>query len=348
MKKFISILALIILVIVATGAFLGYKLISAANTYFTSDTTRSEKVVAWLWEWRSILRTQVENQTGTMSDILYKTYDILTTQTQNIIAKTEQTQYIVDIQTNDMIISYSVQIPRLLESKIQYTSPALWVTNLEMETTNGSEMIAGMIAMTSGDRQTQEKEWLLNIEKITTSGDIVVAYTRALGVAATGIELEIFADLTEIVGKAITSGSITKIEKIEYTIAYIKDITSTTGSISITVDPIERFDGTGANEAFAKYDPTACAASISWTTSTTCTPPNAYFIYNADTGTLLVLEQKEGKLELIDTSSPEGETIIWDWDNFTKEFTNKYANIPFHIYYNAENKVLQITEQYVP
>ncbi len=348
MKKFISILALLILIIIAGGIFAGYKLIAAANTYYTSDATRSEKAIAWLREGRSILRSQIDYQTGAISDILYKTYDILATQTQNIIAQTEQTAYIIDIQTNDTIISYSIQVPHLVASRIQYTSPALWVTNLEMETTNGSEMLAGIVAMTSGERQTQEKEWLLNIEKITNSGDIIIAYTRALGIAATWIELEIFADLNEILEKAITSGSITKIEAIEYTMAYIQDINSTTGSTTITIDPIQRFDGTGANEAFAKYDPTACAASISWTTNTICTPPNAYFIYNADTGTFLTLEQKEGKLELIDTTSAEWETIPWDWDNFTKEFTNKYTNIPFHIYYNNQNEVLQITEQYVP
>ena len=348
MKKFMSIIALVILIIVAAGAFAWYKLIAAANTYYSSDATRSEKAIAWLRQWRSMLRTQIENQTGTVSDILYKTYDVLTTQTQNLIAKTNLTDYLVDIQTDDTIVSYSIQIPQFMTSKIQQSSPVLWVTNLDINTANSSEMLAGIIAMSSGNRQQQEKEGLLNIEKITTSGDIVIAYTRALGVGATGIELEIFGDLAHTLERAIANGAVTKIEKIEYTMAYIQDITSTTGSITITIDPIQRFDGTGANDAFAKYDPTACAASISWTTNSVCTPPNAYFIYNADTGTLLMLQQKEGKLELIDASSPTWETVAGDWDNFTKEFANKYTNIPFHIYYNAQKEIIQITEQYIP
>lgn len=347
MKKFISILTLTILIIAAAGAFGWYRLINTANTYYASDATRSEKVIAWLRQWRSILRSQIENQTGTVSDVLYKSYDILTTRTQNLINKTEKSEYIVDIQTNDTIVSYSIQIPTFLQAKIQETSPALWVTNLEMNTANNSEMLAGIVATTSGERQTEEKEGL-NIQKVSASGDIVIAYTKALGVGFTGIELEMFWDLVTTLEQAILSGSIAKIENIDYTMAYIQDITNNSGAISLKIDPIQRFDGTGANEAFAKYEPTACAASISWTNNTTCTPPNTYFIYNGDTGDTITLTETDGKLELIDTNSPEGETYPGDWTNFTKEFANKYTNIPFHIYYNTKKEVIQITEQYIP
>lgn len=282
-----------------------------------------------------------------MFDILNVAYNLATRQTQNLIAKTEKSAYTVEVQTNDMIISYSIDLPIFLQSKIQESSPAIGVTNLELGTTTQTETLAGIVATTSGDRQTQEKEGL-NITKVASSGDVVIAYTRALGSEFTGIELEMFGDMVHVLEQSIMSWTISKIENIQYTMAYIKDITSTTGNILISIDPIQRFDGTGADKAFAQYDPTACAASISGSTSTACTALNGYFIYNASTGDTINLTENNGKLELIDTNSPEWETYAGDWANFIKEFPNKYTDIPFHIYYNTDQEIIQITEQYIP
>lgn len=348
MKKFISILAVIILIIAAVGAFIGYRLISSTSTYTSDNATRTEKAVAWLREGRSIIRGQIEqNQTGSIFNILNVVYNLATKQTQALIDKTEKSAYTIEVQTNDMIISYTIQIPNIIQNWIQTESPDIGVTNLEVGTTSQTEMLAGIVATTSGDRQIQEKEWL-NIEKIASSGDIVIAYTRALGVSFSGAELEMFGDMVHAIEEGILSGTITKIEKINYTMAYIEDITANTWSTSLKIDPIQRFDGTWADEAFAKYDPTTCAASLSWTNGTKCTTPNGYFIYDQDTGDTVTLTEIDGKLELIDTNSQEWDTYAGDWVSFIKEFPNKYTNIPFHIYYNTNKEIIQITEQYIP
>ena len=350
MKKFLSILFLIIIIIAAGATFLGYKLTKQAEAYYDTNANITEKAIAWLREGRSIIRDQIEqNQTGTIYDILNVAYNTLTKQTQSLIAKTPTSDYIVKVQTDDMIVSYNIQIPTFLQGLLSQDSPAVWVTNIGFNTANDGEMLAGLTIMTTGDRQAQEKEWLLNIEQINTTGDLIVAYTRALGVSATGIELEIFSDLVHTIDQSVKSGTISNIEKMDYTMAYIQEIKDNSWSTTITIDPIEWFDGTGANEAFAKYDPTGCAASISGTTTKQCTPPNGYYIYNADTGTTIDLTQNnESDLELIDTTSTEGNTIAGDWTGFVKEFANKYTNIPFHIYYNADKQIIQLTEQYIP
>lgn len=350
MKKFLSILFLIVIIITAGAAFMWYKLTEQANTYYTTDASISEKAIAGLREGRSIIRDQIEqNQTGTVYDILNVVYNMLSKQTQSLIGKTKTSDYIVKVQTADMIVSYSIKIPTFLQWFISQDSPAVGVTNMEFDTANDGEMLAGLTIMTSGDRQTQEKEWLLNIEQINTTSGLVVAYTRALGVSATGIELEIFSDLVHTIEQTVKSGTIINIEKIAYTMAYIQEIKNDSWSTTITIDPVEWFDGTGANDAFAKYDPIWCAASISGTTTKQCTPPNGYYIYNADTGDTIDLTQNsDSDLELIDTSSPDGNTIAGDWTGFVKEFANKYTNIPFHVYYNTEKNIIQITEQYIP
>lgn len=347
MKKLLGCVGFILIIIIA-GATMWY--VHITNQYKTYSEQNPDilvnKIIFSSQVSRSFIREAItKTKNPSINSILNGIYNYITKQTQSYLTTKSTTGTIEEsIQTDTHIITINRSQPERATQyiDIQYGSGRTgWQILFE-------EQPAGNILLyTTSWRTAEEAQWLLNRQKIYASWDFVIAFAQSLDNPFSWTNTEIYGDIVYTINNAIQWLTISDIQQITYTLAYIQSINGS-GNI-ITIDPIIWFDGEAANQAFAQYEPEQCANILSGTNQTQCIVPNGYYIYNAtNTGDSMSLNYTpETDIQVIDKTDDQNQTMSIEYEKFV-ENNAVYSNIPFHVYYDDKNNIIQMSEQYIP
>lgn len=341
MKRFFKRIGILLLTVIILAAIAIGWIYRQSQPYLgTADTSITMVRTA-----KMLLRNGIsQTNNPSLLSILQWSYNTLHNISVAKQSKTTKTKWEQVIQTQDNIIQMSIDTPWSIIPQIHTEPLETWDGILF---SYGDQMIGYVEVYTTSWRDIATSWWVVNMEKIAESSGLVISYSQWLDNPFTGMELEIFGELSALFNQSIATAQITNIQVLEYTLWYIQKI-QTGDNIVFTIDPIQLFTGEQAANTRLQNDPEWCNAAISWTDKTLCMPENDYYIVNSNTGDQVDLIFDEvSTIEVINISWENTmETIPTTIDALQKSF-DKYQEIPFHIYYTNQT-LLQLSEQYIP